>query len=121
MGEEFTGRLVMFTVMVGAGVLILWMARAAASGRLQRNPIAGIRLPVTMASDRAWLAAHQAAKRPTQVAGWCAIACAVPSVLPVPLPVAVVSILIGAAALLVFVLYGAAVGSRAARALGDGD
>lgn len=76
------GRLVMFVVMVGAGVLLLWMAQAAASGRLGRNPVAGIRLPVTMA---------------------------------------VASILIGAAALPAFVLYGAAVGSRAARALAGGD
>ena len=121
MGEEAMARLVMFVVMVGAGVLMLWMAQAAASGRLGRNPVAGIRLPVTMASDSAWLAAHQAAQRPMQWAGWCAIAFAVPAVLPVSLPIALTSIFIGAAGLLVFGLYGASVGSRAARALADGD
>ena len=121
MDKEIMARLVMLVVMVGAGVLMLWMAKAAASGRLGRNPVAGIRLPVTMASESAWLAAHQATKRPTQWAGWCAIAYALPSVLPVSLLVALTSIFIGAAGLLVFVLYGAAVGSRAARALADGD
>ena len=121
MGEEAMARLVMFVVMVGAGVLMLWLAQAAARGRLGRNPIAGIRLPVTIASDSAWLAAHQAAKRPTQWAGWCAITFALPSVLPIPLPIAVTSIFIGAVGLLAFVLYGASVGSRAARASADGN
>lgn len=121
MGEEIMARLVLFVVMMGAGGLVLWMAQAAASGRLGRNPVAGIRLPVTMASDSAWLAAHQAAKRPTQLAGWCAIACALPSVLPVSVSIALTSIFIGAAGSLFFVFYGASVGSRAARALADGD
>jgi hypothetical protein len=120
MGEETIARLVLFVVMAGSGVLVLWMAQAAASGRLGRNPVAGIRLPVTMTSDSAWITAHQAAKRPTQWAGWCAIAFASPCVLPVSLPFALTSIFIGAVGLLVFVLYGAAVGGRAARALADG-
>lgn len=101
--------------MVGAGALVLWMAGAAASGRLRRNSFAGIRLPLTMASDDAWLVAHRAAKRPTVVAGWCAIVSAIPAVLPVPLAVVTTSVLAGAAALLGFVLYGAKVGSRAAK------
>ena len=121
MGEETIARLVLFVVMAGSGVLALWLAQAAASGRLGRNPVAGIRLPVTMTSDSAWITAHQAAKRPTQCAGWCAIAFASPCVLPVSLPLALTSIFIGAVGLLVFVLYGAAVGGRAARALADGE
>ena len=39
------GRLVMFVVMVGAGVLLLWMAQAAASGRLGRNPVVAYVFP----------------------------------------------------------------------------
>jgi hypothetical protein len=111
---------VIVVVMVGAGALILWMAKAAARGRLGRNPVAGIRLPVTMASDRAWLVAHQAARRPTEAAGWCAIVFAVPSVFPVPLVVVVASILLGAVMMLALILLGAAVGARAAGALEDG-
>ncbi|TFD69041.1 SdpI family protein [Cryobacterium sp. Hb1] len=82
MGDKIMARLVLFVVMVGVGVLVLGMAQAAVSGRLGRNPVAGIRLPVTMASDSAWLTAHQAEKRPTQWAGWGAIAFALLSVLP---------------------------------------
>jgi hypothetical protein len=121
MGDKIMARLVLFVVMVGAGVLVLGMAQAAVSGRLGRNPVAGIRLPVTMASDSACLTAHQAEKPPTQWAGWCAIAFALPSVLPVSLPIALTSIFIGAAGLLVFVLSAAAVASRAVRAQADGD
>jgi hypothetical protein len=117
MSEDLLARAVIFVVMVSAGSLILWTAEAAASGRLRRNPVAGIRLPVTMASDKAWLVAHQAAKRPTATAGWSAIASAVPSLLPLPLGFVVASILMGAATMLVLVLHGAAVGARAARAV----
>jgi hypothetical protein len=49
--------------------------------------------------------------------GWCAIVSVIPAFLPVPLGLAVTSILVGAVAMIVFSLYGAAVGSRAAREL----
>ncbi|GAA1126332.1 SdpI family protein [Arthrobacter flavus] len=117
MDGEIVVRVVLFVVMVGSGILMLWLARAAASGRLQRNPYAGIRIQVTMASDRAWLAAHQAAERPTQIGGWCAITSGIPSILPVSMSVAMVAVFIGSLALLGFVLYGAKLGSRAARDL----
>ncbi|MFD3444537.1 SdpI family protein [Microbacteriaceae bacterium 4G12] len=84
---------------------------------MRRNRVAGIRLPATMASDRAWITAHRAARAPTQAAGWCAIGFALPAILPVPLAVGVVSVLVGAIAMLVLVLRGAAAGTRAARAL----
>jgi len=115
MGEEILARAVVFVVMVAAGGLILWTAKATADGRLGRNPVAGIRLPVTMASESAWIAAHRAARTPTMAAGWCAIVSAIPSVLPVPLPFAVGSVLAGAIAMLVLVLRGAAMGTHAAR------
>ena len=117
MGEEILARSILLIVMAGAGVLILWMASAAADGRLGRNQIAGIRLPSTLVSDRAWLAAHRAARRPTQIAGWCAIIGSIPAALPVPLPLAVVSVLVGAVLMLVFTLRGAQVASRAAQDL----
>jgi uncharacterized membrane protein len=115
------GRIVLGAVMAGSGVLVVWMARATASGRLGRNQIAGIRLPSTLASDAAWLAAHRRAERPTVWAGLIAIASAVPAVLPVPLEVLLVSVLVGCVAMLAFVLYGAAAGGRAAQAAGEGE
>ena len=43
--EDVIGRIVLGAVMAGSGVLLVWMARATAAGRLGRNPVAGIRLP----------------------------------------------------------------------------
>ena len=58
MENEWIARAVLFAVMVGGGVLLIWTANAAASGRLKRNQLAGIRIASTMASEEAWLAAH---------------------------------------------------------------
>ena len=115
MDEDVIGRIVLGLVMAGSGVLVLWMARAAASGRLRRNQIAGIRTASTLASDAAWLAAHRRAKGPTLAAGWCAIASAVPAALPVPIEAVLISVLVGSVAVLAFTLRGAAVGGQAAR------
>ncbi len=57
----------MSAAIVGVGAL--WLVAAvsvvtsllAASGKLERNHVAGIRLPSTMASDAAWRAGHRAA------------------------------------------------------------
>nr|WP_281360248.1 SdpI family protein [Isoptericola halotolerans] len=100
--------------MSGSGALLLWTARAAASGRLRRNQYAGIRVPSTMASEEAWLAAHVRARRPTMCAGYSSLGSAMLAVLPVSVPVLVVGVLLGCFAMLGFVLYGARVGSRAA-------
>lgn len=107
-------RIVLLVVLVGAGVLIVWMARATASGRLKRNQFAGIRLPSTMASDSAWLAAHVRAKGPTEIAGFTAIAMGVFALLPFPLPVLTTGLMAGCVVMLGLVLYGAGVGARAA-------
>jgi len=107
-------RIVLLVVMVGSGVLLIWMARATAAGRLKRNSIAGIRIPSTMASDEAWLAAHVRAKRPTVLAGVVSIASGLVALLPVSAPVLAIAIIAGCVVMLGFVLYGARVGSRAA-------
>ncbi|MDY0913695.1 hypothetical protein GTU73_01720 [Rathayibacter sp. VKM Ac-2804] len=115
MNEDVIGRIVLGLVMLGSGVLVLWAARAAASGRLGRNQVAGIRTASTLASDAAWLAAHRRAERSTLAAGVCAIVSAVPAVLPVPIGAVLVSVLVGCLAILGFVVHGAVVGGRAAR------
>lgn len=43
-------------------ITVIWRA---ATGRLQRNQTAGIRIPSTMRSDEAWQAGHRAALRLT--------------------------------------------------------
>ncbi|ASR39544.1 hypothetical protein BAY61_22050 [Prauserella marina] len=114
MDEDLVVRIVLFVVMLGSGVLLVWLARAAASGRLRRNAFAGIRMPSTLASDEAWLAAHVRAKRPSMFAGYSSIACALVILLPVPIPVVAGAVFVACVAMLGFVLYGARVGSRAA-------
>lgn len=117
MENEIMPRIVLFVTMTGSGILLFWMAKATSSGRLGRNQVAGIRIPSTLASDEAWLAAHRRAERPTLWGALFVGAAGVGAILPVPLPVVVVSVLVGCVAMLGFVLYGARVGSVAAKAV----
>lgn len=114
MDNDLGVRIVLLVVMVGSGVLLIWMARAAASGRLKRNPVAGIRIPSTMVNDEAWLAAHVRAKRATTLAGISSMASGLVALLPVSAPILAAAVLAGCGAMLGFLLYGARVGSRAA-------
>lgn len=112
--EDMIARLVLLVVMAGAGVLLIWSARAAASGRLKRNQIAGIRTSRTLSSDAAWQTAHVRAERPTVIAGFVSVATGLVAPLPVQVEVVGVAVLIGATVMLALVLYGACVGHRAA-------
>jgi len=114
--EDLAARIVLFVVMAGSGLLLLWAARAAASGRLGRNAIAGIRTPSTMASDEAWLAAHRRAERPTVLAGVAAITSGlIALLLPAPAPVLAGVVIVACVVMLGLVLWAAWVGGRAAR------
>ncbi len=110
------GRAVIGVVMLGMGVLLWWMARAAAAGRLERNALVGIRTPSTMASDAAWLAAHQRAERPTKAAAITSVAVAAACLVPMPEAALVTVVLGGSAVILGLVIRAAVVGGRAARA-----
>ncbi|WP_053202750.1 SdpI family protein [Jiangella muralis] len=114
-------RLLLAVIIAASGAAIVWMARAAASGRLRRNYWAGIRTSATLASDDAWLAAHRAARRATETGGWAAIVAAlVVFVVPSdPEGLLAVPVLAGAGVLLVFVLIGARRGVLAARAVSE--
>ncbi|MDT3330735.1 SdpI family protein [Microbacterium sp. KSW-18] len=106
-----------FTILIllaAMGVLLIWVATAAASGRLTRNHIAGIRIPSTMASDEAWLAAHIRAKRPTVWGGVAALVAGLCAFLPVPTESLSIVVIGASVVVLACVLYGARVGSRAA-------
>lgn len=125
--------LVVATVMTGAGVLIVVVARRTADGRTGRNPVAGIRTGATMSSDEAWAAAHVAGRRLTELGGWGAIAAGVGS-LPVAAVLAIrgetaetvsnaalaVAAGVGSVLLLAGVTAGAIKGHRAAVAVRDG-
>jgi len=59
-----------------SGAAVIATARMAATGRLRRNVLAGIRIPSTMHSDDAWRAGHVAAATALTVAGLGPIAAA---------------------------------------------
>lgn len=117
MVEILIARIVLAVTLGGSGILLLWLARATVSGRLGRNQIAGIRTGASLASDEAWLAAHRRAERPTRAAGIAAIAFAMCVFLPVAIEIVVLIIVLGLLVMLGLVLYGAKVGSDAAREL----
>lgn len=119
MDSDAVARVVLFVTMVGTGWLLIWMARAAADGRLGRNQVAGIRIPSTMRSDAAWLAGHRAAENPTRLAGWVAIASAVPALLPVSVEAMAVTVGVGCLVLLALVVHAARLAGQAARGVED--
>jgi hypothetical protein len=53
-----------------AGLVLIALGRMAATGRLPRNIVAGIRIPSTMRSDEAWRVGHQAAATALTTSGF---------------------------------------------------
>lgn len=115
--DDLVARILIAALMAAAGAAIIWTARAGASGRLRRNNWAGIRTRATLASDDAWLAAHQAARRPTEAGGWIAVVAGLAiMVLPAQTEIAIVVGALGGSVLMLgFVLLGARRGTVAAR------
>jgi hypothetical protein len=60
-----------------SGAILVVLGRMAATERLPRNFLAGIRIPSTMRSDEAWRAGHLAAASSLTAAGFGPIAVAV--------------------------------------------
>lgn len=106
--------LVMFAVMAGAGLMLIWMARAAASGKLKRNSVAGIRTRKTMASEEAWRAAHVRAKTPTLIAGVVSFIGGVIALLPIGMGAIMFAVMVATGVTFALVVYGAIIGGRAA-------
>ncbi|WP_433611565.1 SdpI family protein [Prescottella agglutinans] len=98
-----------------AGTALVWTARAAASGRLGRNPYVGVRTPTTMASDTTWIAAHRASRPFTEIGGWLAIVAGLGALIPMSETMLTALGIAGAACLVGFALVGAWIGVRAAR------
>lgn len=116
MEAEIIPRIVLLVTMVGSGALLIWMARAAASGKLKRNSLAGIRTPSTMASDEAWLAAHERAKGATLLTGYLSVAIGVFSLVPMPPAALGIMVLAGAILMVIVMMWGTRVGTKAALA-----
>lgn len=62
------------------------VGRAAATGRLPRNLLAGIRIPATLRSDEAWRVGHLAAASALTISGVGPIAAAVIAGVAKPAP-----------------------------------
>ncbi|MEM7322866.1 MAG: SdpI family protein [Actinomycetota bacterium] len=120
-------------VMVGSGILIIVVARRAADGRTGVNKVAGIRTAATMSSDEAWLAAHVAGRRLTELGGRIAVIGGLASIPAAGVVAAAggsrdatvlaavgLSIGLGSVGVLVCVIAGAVVGHRAAVVVRDG-
>jgi len=106
-----------------ASFLIPFLTRAAVEGGLGPNAVAGIRLPSTMASERAWVAGHRAALGPSRVTGWIGLFCAVLLTASAFLPqgdephwASIVLFALGYGVVLGGAVWCAVVASRAARA-----
>lgn len=97
-----------------AAVVVAVVSALAAAGLLRRNSVAGIRIPSLYASDAAWRIGHRAAVLPTVAA---AIVCIVLTIVVLVDPnFAVVGAILETAVLVIGVLAGTALASRAARA-----
>ncbi|KKO76997.1 hypothetical protein WU86_12060 [Corynebacterium xerosis] len=104
----------MFAVMAGAGLMLIWMARAAASGKLKRNSIAGIRTSKTMASEEAWRAAHVRTKTLTMIAGAVSLIGGVIALLPIGIGPMMFAVMVATGITFGLVTYTAIIGGRAA-------
>ncbi len=118
-------------LMVGAGLMIISIARRASDGRLGPNAIAGIRTRTTRSSPEAWLAAHQAGERMTVLAGWAGAASGVIALIAGLIAgsggddpnramlVWTITLMSGSVLLVGLVVYGAIKGQAAARQVRD--
>lgn len=100
-------------LLAAAAIVVAVVATAAASGRLRRNPVAGIRIASLFTSEETWRNGHRAAVLPTAGAALVCVLLAV-AVFVVP-AFAEAGSIAETAVLVVGVLVGAALADRAAR------
>lgn len=96
-----------------AAVVVAVVAALAGSGRLRRNSVAGIRIPSLYASEAAWRTGHRAAVLPTVTAAVICVVLAI--VVLIDSNLAFVGPILETAILVIGVLAGTALASRAAR------
>jgi len=116
--------------LTAAGFVVRSIAERGASGAMDRDGLAGIRTRATMASDQAWLVGHQAGLAPTKLGGLALVATGTLGIGSGPIMTAfgrwdpnafmmwwTVSLLIGLFGSVSLIIYGTAVGDRAAKAM----
>lgn len=95
------------------------MARAAATGRLRRNRFAGLRIPSTMASDEAWLAAHIRAQPLIIAAGIVSLVYGLSAFLPMSIMVVALGALVACMVMLGLMVYATVVGGQVAKLVAE--
>lgn len=104
--------------MIFAGLTVIWTARKAAAGRLERNWAMGLRTKRLMASDEAWETGHRAAAPMLVAAGLVSI---VAGALAIPQPddgaAGTAIVLTGAGLLLIMVFLSLRQANKAVDAL----
>lgn len=101
-------------LLLGTAGLLGWVGARAASGRLDRNRLVGLRTPRTLASEQAWAVAHRVAG-PWLIAG--AVAVGVPGLALLARPTNALGsllVLVGSGLLVSLVAVGCVLGDRAA-------
>ncbi|AIY02494.1 hypothetical protein ART_2895 [Arthrobacter sp. PAMC 25486] len=101
-------------LVVSYALLIIVVVRCA-DGRIGINGLAGIRTPTIMTSEETWLAGHQAAKKPSLLGAYAAVALTAVALFLPSEPLQAAAILIGCGVLMAGVLYGTSLGTNAAR------
>lgn len=102
-------------ILVGAGLLLLVVARRSGNETLPRNWLVGIRSKTTLASDEAWRVAHRVAAQPMAVGSLGSIAAGLILLLRPTNGLGLTVVLLGLAWLLAWVLRGASIGIDAAK------
>ena len=104
--------------LIAGGVAVTAAGAMSRAGRLSRQSWVGIRTRTTLASDRAWEAAHRAGGSWVMVGGIVMAVGGVLTVLTESEETAAVVALVSVAAALIPILIGGALGQAAARRVG---
>ncbi len=102
-------------LLIACYIPLIFVVVRCADGRIGINGIAGIRTPTIMTNEQTWLAGHRAAKNPTLIGTYAALAFTVLALFLPSEPLQAAALLLGCGLLLVGILYGVAKGTKAAQ------
>lgn len=102
-------------LLVASYVLLVFVVVRCTDGRIGINAMAGIRTPTIKTNEQPWVAGHRAAKKPTLIGAYGAIAMTVVAFFLPSQPLQAMAFVLGCLLLLAGVLYGSARGTKAAQ------
>ena len=108
--------------LIATGILLIYVGRRAAAGRLRKNPFVGIRTTLTLNSEVAWDAAHRAGGARLSMSGYGPVAAGLLLFSQPSNGLGSATALIGLAWMVGWILAAGSIGQRAAEAaLAQGD